>query len=523
MYNSLDVKGINEPSTQIFESLEFKYKLYQHPKQNPVVDLGSKPNFLLLAALLGDSESFSVLYNSGLCLNSTSPKIRFSGAENFDHLDGYVECNLLGLAALSGDLRTFETVLAQGKPEDIFYHGETGGPTVLHYAVWGDNIDLVSRILDIAESLGEPKWFSYKLDGPSAESFPEPEEDPYAHFPPELPVPEPEEQKREWTAQRGGLTPLELAISLKKEDIALLLIDRGANVNAWDFELSMETPLSMTYKYGMPKILERLLLLGADPDEKDSFGNSLMYYAIQDNNTEVVKILLNAGANVNKPITERRVYSGKQLENMAISVALRTLDPEIISLIESAGCTSSAVEPEEFLMENNSLASSIAKREGVTDLRTHFLHGRTWSILHKAACSKNSKTLKLIDFSKFDINEQDPMDAVTPLQVAVRGLLVENVEFLLKHGADATIKDAHGASSFLFLEKAQLEQLQKYEVLVKTHREEYRQRKLTKRAYKAALSKAKKDLDEKLRVCDRIKALLEQSVACSEAQNTGNE
>lgn len=72
------------------------------------------------------------------------------------------------------------------------------------------------------------------------------------------------------------------------------IIQAGANVNAASFD---ETPLMKAVE--QPQILTLLLKHGANVDEQNPFGKTALFYAIQFNQLDSVKLLIDAKANVN--------------------------------------------------------------------------------------------------------------------------------------------------------------------------------------------------------------------------------
>ena len=95
-----------------------------------------------------------------------------------------------------------------------------------------------------------------------------------------------------------GMTPLHLAAAAGQLDIALLLLNAGANVNAvtpqnW-------TPLLEATNQGQTEMVRLLLSRGArvDAREKQNRGTSLHIAAFQ-GNLAICRLLLQAGASVN--------------------------------------------------------------------------------------------------------------------------------------------------------------------------------------------------------------------------------
>lgn len=84
-------------------------------------------------------------------------------------------------------------------------------------------------------------------------------------------------------------------------DVLDLLIGLGANVNG---KVDDETPLMKASN--RPDILKHLLSKGAKIDETTGFGKTALFYAIQFNNLESVKVLVEKGAKLNVNLIRER-------------------------------------------------------------------------------------------------------------------------------------------------------------------------------------------------------------------------
>ena len=100
-------------------------------------------------------------------------------------------------------------------------------------------------------------------------------------------------------------TPLHLAAQFGREDLAALLIDGGANIEALNEH--DERPLHGAAVYGRPAVVKLLLDRGADVNARGPAGRTPLHAAASgvgvwsdvDARTEVAKLLLAAGADVN--------------------------------------------------------------------------------------------------------------------------------------------------------------------------------------------------------------------------------
>ncbi|KAH7048619.1 hypothetical protein BKA57DRAFT_393716, partial [Linnemannia elongata] len=99
-------------------------------------------------------------------------------------------------------------------------------------------------------------------------------------------------------SQEGDPIPLSLACHYGHEDIAMMLIGRGANVIACNAD-GLE-PLHITCREGHTRLAKTLTTRGARLDQEDKYMCwTPLFYAASEGHVECVKILLEAGCNVN--------------------------------------------------------------------------------------------------------------------------------------------------------------------------------------------------------------------------------
>lgn len=87
-----------------------------------------------------------------------------------------------------------------------------------------------------------------------------------------------------------GSTPLLLAILLNYHDLAIHLIDKGANVCLPDNEGN--TPLHIACYHGCLELVEKLIEHKADPFKKTKKGNYPLACAVNEDKKDVVKYLV---------------------------------------------------------------------------------------------------------------------------------------------------------------------------------------------------------------------------------------
>jgi hypothetical protein len=97
-----------------------------------------------------------------------------------------------------------------------------------------------------------------------------------------------------------GYTPLADAVLRGNVNMAGLLLERGASVEARNYVLNQDTPLHIAVlNYGRQEhanIVGLLLDRGAQIEDRDQFGNTPLLLAVPNGKAELVKLLLDRGA-----------------------------------------------------------------------------------------------------------------------------------------------------------------------------------------------------------------------------------
>ncbi|MBU2490440.1 MAG: ankyrin repeat domain-containing protein [Proteobacteria bacterium] len=97
-------------------------------------------------------------------------------------------------------------------------------------------------------------------------------------------------------------TPLHMAVYQRHADVVEILLKNGARVNTGG-GLHRITPIMVASALGSVDLVKTLLRHGAYVNARDDLGQTALYLASYAGNTEVVKILLDAVADVH-PVTE---------------------------------------------------------------------------------------------------------------------------------------------------------------------------------------------------------------------------
>lgn len=92
-------------------------------------------------------------------------------------------------------------------------------------------------------------------------------------------------------------TPLHIAVRYGHKEVAELLLNEGANINA--LERRKWTPLHTAVKNGKMEVAELLLDRGANVNAVDNLDMTPLHFALKYNREELVRLLLDRGANLN--------------------------------------------------------------------------------------------------------------------------------------------------------------------------------------------------------------------------------
>ncbi|MDM7460316.1 MAG: ankyrin repeat domain-containing protein [bacterium] len=130
---------------------------------------------------------------------------------------------------------------------------------------------------------------------------------------------------------RSGLTALSIAVIRGYDEIALLLIAKGASLDARDKSGDREnrtpgnSPVHYAAIYGRTRVLQAMLDKGVSPNLRDRNGRTLLMMAAENGHRDTVRLLLQRGAN---PTAQ------SALGDTALDAAKRSGDPEILRLIQ---------------------------------------------------------------------------------------------------------------------------------------------------------------------------------------------
>ena len=255
----------------------------------------------------------------------------------------------------------------------------------------------------------------------------------------------------------GGNTPLHEAVEQGNGEIVKILVAAGADVNAEGF--MSRTPLSLAAEEGATEIMRILLRPGldagtsADGEDKEaaptpSIGSEALFTAIEKDDVEMVRLLVETGADVNAA----EGFGG----NTPLHEAVEKGDVEIVKILVAAGADVNA----EGFMSRTPL--SLAAEKGATEIMQILLGpyadtpgggedkeaASTPSIgseaLYTAIEKGNVEMVRLLVEAGADVNAAEGFGGNTPLHEAVEQGDTEMVKILVAAGADV---NAEGSMS----------------------------------------------------------------------------
>lgn len=130
---------------------------------------------------------------------------------------------------------------------------------------------------------------------------------------------------------RAGLTALSVAVIRGYEDIALLLIEKGASLDARDKSGDRDnqhpgnSPVHYAAIYGRTRVLQAMLDRGVSPNLRDRNGRTLLMLAAENGHHDTVRMLLERGADPN---------ARSALGETALELAQRRNDAETVRLLQ---------------------------------------------------------------------------------------------------------------------------------------------------------------------------------------------
>jgi ankyrin repeat protein len=224
------------------------------------------------------------------------------------------------------------------------------------------------------------------------------------------------------------VTPLLLALSEENEQMATLLVDRGAAIEHESAPPGEALSLAVTRR--LERVVVRLLARSKKPKWKNVYGQSLLVLAVSLRHTGIVKRLLAAGAPVDPE---------------ALGTACARGHLGLVKLLLEAGARVNAPGASESPLEE---AASSGQTKMVKWLLEHGAtlkkHGA--AALHGAANGGHAQTLRYLIEQGVAVNGRDRY-GWTPLMTTAWYGHVEAAKLLLSAGADPSLETSDGKTA----------------------------------------------------------------------------
>jgi cytohesin len=225
-------------------------------------------------------------------------------------------------------------------------------------------------------------------------------------------------------------TPLHFAARNGHEEIARLLIAGGADVNVNMGDESW-TPLLDAASKGHTKLVKLLLEKGAKVDVGDDYGYTPLYYAIWSNDEESVRMLIAAGADVDKRPSQRDPYN-------PLFYAVWMDDANLVKAFIDAGADVNYKDKDGWTPLHYAISAvgvDVAKLFVGTDV--------TMPDLHKAAFEGNLDKVRQLLERGTEVDTRDDLGWTASFWALSAGHK-DVFQYLLSKGADVTARTNGG-------------------------------------------------------------------------------
>lgn len=235
--------------------------------------------------------------------------------------------------------------------------------------------------------------------------------------------------------------PLIHAVDSGKREIVEMLLDKGAKVDAkLEYGDYHATPLILAASNGYQDLAKLLIDRGAGVDTGVWYGNTALHYAINGEQPELVKFLVDLGANTGQ------TQSG---EWSALQRCYTTAD--CMKVLLEAGADLNWAEPDGTALYLAAYYNSLDVAKLILsyrpDLEVKCPAEKSWdagyTALHVAASKDFPEMLKLLIEAGAELESKTPMGG-TPLILAVANNAEGCTKALLEYDTDINAKDVQG-------------------------------------------------------------------------------
>ncbi len=257
-------------------------------------------------------------------------------------------------------------------------------------------------------------------------------------------------------------TPLHAAVEGIKSDKGVIdaLLQAGAQVKSEGDSSIAGTPLHVAAVSNEPWVIEALLEVGADPNAGDFDNMTALHTAgFANPNTEVLTVLLKAGADVNASgkVGSRAQQAGYTPLHAA---AKGTRNPEVIHTLINAGAALEDLNRDGYtplhIAADANRTPAVIRVMIDSGARINAINDEGFTPLHAAAYTNFPEMLEILIEAGAEVNALSS-DGLTPLHIAAIGNADPAViAALITSGAETHVKDMLGKTPYDYAKKNKL-------------------------------------------------------------------
>jgi uncharacterized protein len=239
-------------------------------------------------------------------------------------------------------------------------------------------------------------------------------------------------------AQGDGMTALHWAAFRDDLDLAKLLLERKANVEA-ETRVDSITPLVLASRNGSAAMIDVLLKAGADSNKPTSTHVTPLMSAAAAGDVSALKALLDGGADVNA----RESTNGQT----ALMFAAWENRPEAIRLLISRGANTGLTSFVTLLDEPrfDDDGNPVPKRKGEQSGASSAMGGMTALLF--AARDGNLEAVRALVESGTDVDQVAGSEGSSPMVIAIANGHYTVGKYLLDHGANPRLANLDGLTA----------------------------------------------------------------------------
>lgn len=281
-------------------------------------------------------------------------------------------------------------------------------------------------------------------------------------------------------------TPLHIAAAIGNLDILETLIESFLKRKNHESLATLEhgkTPLMVAAENGRYDVVNRLLDVGFNPNEKDHGGHTALHYAVKSENEEIVRQLVKRGAdvrgfNINTRLSDDALHTAVETGHIGIisflvlagadldkknsihmtplMIAVSNMNADAVHALLSHGANPDTADMYgqraiDYIAQRpknkNSLEIARALVKAGADISMSPNYSMTRAPIHAAIASGNDELAELLLKQKGMLELKEYEDGFTPFLMAVAAGNKPLTEKILKMGANASARDKHGKNA----------------------------------------------------------------------------